>query len=108
VHLICGGRDKGCDFAGIRDVVTEHVKTVHVIGEAADRIMSDWDGMTTITRENSLAKAVSHAREAAGSGDVVLLSPGCSSFDMFKNYEERGELFKEIVNSFEEKESKDS
>ncbi|MBD3391246.1 MAG: UDP-N-acetylmuramoyl-L-alanine--D-glutamate ligase [Chitinivibrionales bacterium] len=99
VHLICGGRDKGCDFAGIGDVITEHVKTIAVIGEAAERIAREWAGITTLTREDSLEAALLRARGTAAAGDVVLLSPGCSSFDMFSSYIERGDVFKKLVNA---------
>jgi UDP-N-acetylmuramoylalanine--D-glutamate ligase len=97
VHLICGGRDKGCDFAGIRDSVAAHVKGAYCIGEAAERIIKDWNGATELIHEKSLPDALCAARDAAVKGDVVLLSPGCSSFDMFSSYEERGSVFRELV-----------
>jgi len=97
VHLICGGRDKGCDFAGIRDIIARRVKSVHCIGEAAGRIAIEWDGATELTREDSLEAAFAAARSAAAEGDVVLLSPGCSSFDMFSSFEQRGDVFKALV-----------
>jgi UDP-N-acetylmuramoylalanine--D-glutamate ligase len=97
VHLICGGRDKGCDFSGIRHAVIEHAKSVICIGEAAERIMKEWDGVENIVRAGSLAEAVDTAFANAVPGDVVLLSPGCSSYDMFSSYEERGDVFRKLA-----------
>jgi UDP-N-acetylmuramoylalanine--D-glutamate ligase len=71
---------------------------VYLIGEAADRIASEWNGIAPIYRCESLAAAVDCARNNARTGDVVVLSPGCSSFDMFDNYEQRGTVFKSLVN----------
>jgi UDP-N-acetylmuramoylalanine--D-glutamate ligase len=97
VHLIAGGRDKGCDFSAVRDAVGTNARGVYLIGEAAGRIAAEWDGLAPIVMCDSLESAVSRARDAAKKGDVVVLSPGCSSFDMFADYEKRGEAFKALV-----------
>jgi UDP-N-acetylmuramoylalanine--D-glutamate ligase len=98
VHLIAGGRDKGCDFSLVKEAVAKNARSVYLIGEAADRIASEWNGIAPIYRCESLAAAVDCARNNARTGDVVVLSPGCSSFDMFDNYEQRGTVFKSLVN----------
>jgi UDP-N-acetylmuramoylalanine--D-glutamate ligase len=103
VILIAGGRDKGCDFAAARLAVQEHAKSVLLIGEAADRIEKEWRGLTTITRHSTLEEAVESAYERAAENDVVVLSPGCSSFDMFAGYEQRGDAFKAAVAALEER-----
>ncbi len=102
VHLIAGGKDKGCQFSLVNDVVEEHVTSVVVIGEAANRIAKEWDSLTTILRADSLPEAVDVLYRNAHNGDVVLLSPGCSSFDMFSSFEERGDVFKATVNELDE------
>ncbi len=98
VCLIAGGRDKGCDFSRITDTVRTRVAHAFLIGEAAPRIESEWQRATTITRCASLQEAVcAAAQHAALKKGVVLLSPGCSSFDMFDNYKQRGERFAALV-----------
>ena len=97
VHLIAGGRDKGCDFTVVNESITRHVKSVALIGEAAERMASIWKGLAPITKAATLGEAVETAFSRAKSGEVVVFSPGCSSFDMFKNFEHRGEVFKGLV-----------
>lgn len=97
VHLIAGGRDKFCDFTTVNEAIKKHVTDVTLIGEAADRMAGVWNGLTTIKRAPTLDEAIDKAMENAVPGDVVVFSPGCSSFDMFKNYEERGDIFKQLV-----------
>jgi UDP-N-acetylmuramoylalanine--D-glutamate ligase len=97
VHLIAGGRDKGCDFTVVRDALQQHVKDVCLIGEASVRMQSLWKGIVPIFRTSTLEEAVTIASHQAVPGDVVVFSPGCSSFDMFANYDERGRIFREIV-----------
>ena len=97
VFLIAGGRDKGCDFASIKDAVARHAKGIVLIGEAAKRIQGEWAGCAPITMAGSLEQALDNVHRAALSGDVVVFSPGCSSFDMFRNFEHRGEVFKGLV-----------
>lgn len=97
VVLIAGGRDKGLDFSTIKEVVTEKVKLAVVIGETKDKLCRAWESAVPCVRAFSMAEAVSLASSRAGSGDTVLLSPACASFDMFDNYEHRGEEFKRHV-----------
>jgi UDP-N-acetylmuramoylalanine--D-glutamate ligase len=97
VHLIAGGRDKGCDFSVVDAAIARHVKTIVLIGEAANRMETQWKGKAPIVRAKTLEEAVESAFARAVGGDVVVFSPGCSSFDMFKNFEHRGEVFKQLV-----------
>ena len=97
VVLIAGGRDKGLDFSTIKGVVAKKVKLAVIIGEAQDKICAAWQGVVPCVRAASMAEAVGVAAGQAGPGDAVLLSPACASFDMFDNYEHRGEEFKRQV-----------
>ncbi len=97
IVLIAGGRDKDGDFTGLRPFIRDKVKALVLIGEAGDKIKNALDGSTEIFMENSLGEAVVKARELAAPGDVVLLSPACASFDMFRDFEHRGRQFKELV-----------
>ncbi|MCC6350624.1 MAG: UDP-N-acetylmuramoyl-L-alanine--D-glutamate ligase [Candidatus Eisenbacteria bacterium] len=96
VVLIAGGRDKGQDFAPLAALVRRHVRQLVLIGEGAAAMASAWRGVPQ-ERAETLAEAVAVAYRAAGTGGVVLLSPGCASFDMFRDYEDRGRRFKEEV-----------
>ena len=96
IHLILGGKDKGSDYTLLNDLLRQRVKRVYTIGAAAPKIESQIKGVEVVhadTLENALRKA----NAVAESGDVVLLAPACASFDQFKNYEQRGHVFKEIV-----------
>ena len=97
VILIAGGLDKGGDFTPLRGLVKEKVKCLILIGKAKDKIADAVGGLTDTIFASSLEDAVNIASHKADKGDVVLLSPACASFDMFKNYEERGRVFKEAV-----------
>lgn len=97
VHLIAGGKDKGGDFKAIKDRVKLDVKSVCLIGEAAARIAKEWDDVENVHAADSLEDALDVVKKNASEGDVVILSPGCSSFDMFQSFEERGEVFKSLV-----------
>jgi UDP-N-acetylmuramoylalanine--D-glutamate ligase len=97
VHLIAGGRDKGCDFSILREAIRTNVKCVYLIGEAAGRMSAEWKGLTRIAKYETLESALRAAKTNARSGDVVVLSPGCSSFDMFDNFEHRGQMFAMLV-----------
>jgi UDP-N-acetylmuramoylalanine--D-glutamate ligase len=98
VVLIAGGKDKGFDFAPVADLVGERVHDAVLIGEMRDSISRDWAAATACHPVDSLEEAVGKARELARPGDTVLFSPGTSSFDMFRDYEERGEFFKQLTN----------
>lgn len=97
VVLIAGGRDKNTDLREFVEAVKKHIKTVILIGEAADRFEENLKAgeFENIIREPSLQRAVDKAITLHP--DVVLLSPACASFDMFSGYEERGKVFKEYV-----------
>jgi UDP-N-acetylmuramoylalanine--D-glutamate ligase len=97
IHLILGGKDKNSNYADLSDLLRKRVKAVYTIGSAAAKIESQIRGMVPIIHCETLDKAVAEARKAARPGDVVLLSPACSSFDQFENYEHRGRIFKESV-----------
>ena len=96
IHLILGGKDKGSDYTLLNDLLRQRVKRVYTIGAAAAKIESQIKGVEVVhadTVENALRKA----NAVAEPGDVVLLAPACASFDQFKNYEQRGQVFKQIV-----------
>ena len=90
VVLIAGGKDKGGDFAQLRSLVQEKVgKAIVVIGEAAQRLIGALSDVRPMILATSLEEAVGHAQDSACSGEAVLFSPACASFDMFKSYEHR-------------------
>ncbi|MCP4714271.1 MAG: UDP-N-acetylmuramoyl-L-alanine--D-glutamate ligase [Deltaproteobacteria bacterium] len=97
IVLIAGGKDKGGSYQPLRDAVTKSTKAVVLIGEARERIHSELEHVVPTLFADSLIKAVEAAYAQAAPGDAVLFSPACSSFDMFKNYEHRGECFKDLV-----------
>ncbi len=103
VILLAGGKDKGADFDRIRSLVAKKVKHAILIGAAAGRISASWEGLIPITRCDGLDTAVRTALDIASPTDIVLLSPACSSFDMFKDFEDRGKIFKKIVNQVKRK-----
>jgi UDP-N-acetylmuramoylalanine--D-glutamate ligase len=96
IHLILGGKDKGSDYTVLNDLLRQRVKRVYTIGAAAAKIESQIKGPEIVHAE-TLENALRKANAAAQSGDVVLLAPACASFDQFKNYEHRGQVFKDIV-----------
>lgn len=97
VILIAGGKDKGADFRQIRPHIKNSVKNIILIGEAKDLIRFALEDIVSIKNADSLEEATEIAFNLASKGDCVLLSPMCASFDMFSNFEERGEIFKSIV-----------
>ena len=101
IVLIAGGKDKGGDFGKLRDVVARRVKQLVLIGEAAPRIHQMLEGLKPISHASSFRDAVEVAAQSARSGEVVLLSPACASFDMFADYQDRGRQFKALVNGLE-------
>jgi UDP-N-acetylmuramoylalanine--D-glutamate ligase len=98
IVLIAGGKDKGGDFGKLRDLVARRVKRLVLIGEAASRIHDVFQGLKPMTHATTFREAVESAAQSAQSGDVVLLSPACASFDMFVDYQDRGRQFKALVN----------
>jgi len=98
IHLILGGKDKGSDYSVLNPLLRERVNRVYLIGAAADKIAAQVQG-STVVRSGILERAVRQAFDVARPGDVVLLAPACASFDQFENYEHRGRVFKELVQS---------
>jgi len=97
IVLIAGGKDKGFEFGSITGLIAQKVHHVVLIGEMAGRIAALWEGQVPCERASSLEDAVKRARGHARSGEVVLFSPGTSSFDMFQNYADRGNQFRNLV-----------
>lgn len=97
IIMICGGRNKNSDFSIVRDLVQKKVKKMFVFGEAKEEMQNIFSGVIAITQVESLERAVHQSYRHASSGDHILFSPMCASFDMFRNFEERGKVFKEIV-----------
>jgi UDP-N-acetylmuramoylalanine--D-glutamate ligase len=97
VWLILGGKDKDSDYTTLAPLLRERVKTVITIGSAAEKIERELAGVTKIESAETLERAVRLAAKQAVAGDTVLLAPACASFDQFKNYEERGRVFKALV-----------
>lgn len=97
IILIAGGRDKGLKFETIRDIVRDKVKLLILIGEAKTKLKQAFKDVVDIKESDFLEEAVRLAFHNAKEGDCVLLSPMCASFDMFANFEERGNIFKKTV-----------
>lgn len=97
VILIAGGRHKGVDYSLLLPEARKKVKEVVLIGEAGKNIRQSFEGELVLNEAQSMDDAVRYAFKKAKPGDCVLLSPMCSSFDMFSNYEERGRVFKQAV-----------
>jgi UDP-N-acetylmuramoylalanine--D-glutamate ligase len=97
VILLLGGRDKDGDFESLRPLLKAKTKKVILFGEARDRIASLIGGAIPILKKTKLKDAIESGYKEAGPGDVILLSPGCASFDEFANYKERGNYFKDVV-----------
>jgi UDP-N-acetylmuramoylalanine--D-glutamate ligase len=101
IHLILGGKDKGSDYTVLNDLLRQRVKRVYTIGAAAakieSQIVSSKSGGPELVHAETLESAIRKANAVAQPGDVVLLAPACASFDQFKSYEHRGQVFKEIV-----------
>ncbi len=97
VVLIAGGRDKGGEIGELKETIGRKVKCVVAIGEAGKRFKDEFSDVTEVINAGTMEDAVRKAKEMAKKGDVVLLSPACASFDMFNNFEERGNEFKRVV-----------
>jgi len=97
ILLIAGGKDKGGDFSELQDLVKRHVKTLILIGEAKDKIKAALGDLVPTYDSETLEDAVRLGFSKAAPGDTILLSPGCASFDMFKDYEHRGQVFKASI-----------
>ncbi|MDR1511578.1 MAG: UDP-N-acetylmuramoyl-L-alanine--D-glutamate ligase [Endomicrobium sp.] len=97
ILLIMGGRDKGSAYTPIKELIKQRVKSILLIGEASNKIKKDLGNCTTFIHCNDIENAVKQVFKIAVGGDTVLLSPACASFDQFKNFEERGEVFRKVV-----------
>jgi len=98
IVLIAGGRDKGNDYSALRPLIRQRVRGVVAIGESADTVMQELGEEAPLAAEaRSMEDALAKAREMAERGDVILLSPACSSFDMYDDYEHRGDTFRRLV-----------
>lgn len=100
IVLIAGGKNKGIDFTPFAEKINKKVKALVLVGKAAPEIQEAVEkaGFTNYHHVQDYPAAVAKAAELASPGDVVLLSPACTSWDMFNNFEERGDLFRELVN----------
>ena len=103
VLLIMGGRDKGGDFKALEGLIRQHVKDLIVMGEAAEPIRSALGQLKPTKVAASMEDAVATAYQNAAPEDVVLLSPGCASFDWYGNYAERGDDFRRVVEAIKKK-----
>jgi len=97
ILIILGGKDKGSNYTVLQKPLREKAKLALLIGAAADKIEGQISGSVAIERAETLDRAVEIASHAAQAGDVVLLAPACASFDQFENYEQRGRVFKKLV-----------
>ncbi len=102
VILILGGRDKGGDYSPLKALIKAKAKALIVLGEARDIIKKSLDGFAPLYQVTNMQQAVQKSFEVGEKGDVVLLSPACSSFDQYKNYAERGDDFKKWALKFGE------
>ncbi len=101
VVLLAGGRDKGNDYAALKPLLLRRVRTLVAFGESRDKVARELGPhANNAVVADTLEEAAGHARRRAEPGDVVLLSPACSSFDLFRNFEHRGDVFKALVNAF--------
>lgn len=97
IRLIAGGQAKGDDIAALEPLLREKAVCAYLIGRDAELFERAWGGFITVRREATLEDAVNAALDDAAAGDTLLLSPACASWDMFANYEERGDRFKQAV-----------
>lgn len=102
VVLIAGGREKGEDFSELENDMKEKVSTLVTFGESSGKFVSAFSSVVGVVQASSLEEAVQLARRQAVAGETVLFSPGCSSFDMFENFEVRGNSFKERIREIAE------
>ncbi|PLX98553.1 MAG: UDP-N-acetylmuramoyl-L-alanine--D-glutamate ligase [Desulfuromonas sp.] len=103
VTLIAGGKDKGGEYAPLCDLLRDKVPYLLLIGDARERMAAELKGCSTIEMCCDLHEAVTRAQVVTPAGGTVLLSPGCSSFDMFNSFEERGEIYTAEVNALTER-----
>jgi len=97
VILVAGGKEKNSDYAVLNELITHKVKAVVLFGSGADSLARQWHGTVPVSIVDNLDQAVESVLSQAENNDVVLLSPGCASFDQYANFEDRGEHFKRLV-----------
>lgn len=97
IFLLAGGLDKGLDFTGVKPFLYEHVAQVFLFGKCRQKLAGLWQDVVPCKIHSSMQNAFETALESAGIGDIVLLSPGCASQDMFRDYAERGRYFSELI-----------
>jgi len=97
IRLIAGGLPKQKDFSSVKEVLAERVRSVYLIGQAAAAMLAAWHDVVPCIQTKTLKEAVKAASNDANAGETIVLSPGCASFDQFRNYAERGNHFKGIV-----------
>ena len=99
LHLILGGSLKGESFAPLAAAVGSNVVSIHLIGEAQDQLAQAFAGASDaeLSVDGTLARALARAQAQARSGSVVLLSPACASFDQYRDFEQRGDEFRQLV-----------
>lgn len=98
IYLIMGGIHKGSSYRSLEPLIKKYVKEIITIGEASQIIQQELHKVVRVTNLIDLKNAIKYSYEKAKSGDIVLLSPACASFDQFKNFEDRGRKFKKYVN----------
>jgi len=108
ILIILGGKDKDSDYTALQKSLREKAILALLIGAASEKIETQITGSVAIERAGTLNRAVELASQAAQPGDIVLLAPACASFDQFQNYEQRGQVFKELVRGLERKSSGNS
>lgn len=101
VLLIAGGTDKGSDLTPLAGPVRERVRKMYLIGDAADRFAHFFEDLVPLDRAGTLEVAIRRCAKEAREGETVLLSPACSSFDQFRDYEHRGDIFRQSVRALE-------
>jgi UDP-N-acetylmuramoylalanine--D-glutamate ligase len=104
VWIILGGKDKGLDYAALREPLAAQARAALLIGAAAGKIADHLRGAVPLVDAQTLEAAVAYAYGHGQAGDTVLLAPACASFDQFRSFEHRGEVFKHIVNQLQTKE----
>jgi len=97
IRLIAGGLPKEKDFSSVKEILAERVRSVYLIGQAAEDMFAAWHDDVLCIRKKTLEEAVKAASKDANTGETIVLSPGCASFDQFRSYVERGTCFKGIV-----------